>query len=528
LHSIFEVPTLVTNTQLSDQDIVQAREVVMKRVVLTLILLSGAVSAQTITKGGVLQLAVDQSPVGLDPHVATAFSTFAITQLIYEGLMTTDPSLKLRPQLATKYTKSEDGLKYVFTLRPGVKFQNGDAFTSADVVFSMDRVKNPKTASPLASRLSAVKDVVATGPLEVTFTLTKPFAPFLDQVASIDIVDHTYVAGGGDMQRKPVGTGPFMLKAWIPDTAVELAKNPKYWVKAQPYLDGLKYNIVPDASTRQLGLQSGTYQMLPNIDPSVATLLKATPQVDLLKSQDLAYTLLGMNTSRKPFNDPRVREALNYAINRPELVQAVYFGEAQPGGPIPPAIRAFATPTSGFSCYASNASKARDLLKQAGYPDGVNFNILTFSTIKTVSDTAQVLQAQLAKAGFKAKIDVQELGGFIQNWRNSNFDAFVSLNGGSVDPDGQLYRTVVSGGSTNVFKYADPAVDALLEQGRTTTSAAQRVRIYSKLQSVLACKGPAAFLAYGNLYTAVTKNVNGFVSSPTRSLSGLKTTWIAH
>jgi peptide/nickel transport system substrate-binding protein len=498
----------------------------MKRAVLTLILLSGVVGAQTVTRGGVLQLAVDQSPVGLDPHVATAFSTFAITQLIYEGLMSTDPSLKLRPALATKYTKSEDGLKYVFTLRPGVTFHNGDPFTSADVVFSMDRVKNPKTASPLASRLSAVKDIVASGPLEVTFVLAKPFAPFLDQIASIDIVDHTYVAGGGDMQRRPVGTGPFVFKTWIPDTSVQLDRNPKYWVKTQPYLDGLKYNIVPDASTRQLGLQSGTYQMLPNIDPSVATILKAAPQVDLLKSQDLAYTLLGMNTSRKPFNDPRVREALNYAVNRPELVQAVYFGDAQPGGPVPPAIRNFATPVSGFPCYTSSASKARELLKQAGYPDGLNFNILTFSTIKTVSDTAQVLQAQLAKAGFNAKIDVQEFGSFVQNWRNSNFDAFVSLNGGSVDPDGQLYRTVVSGGSTNVFKYANPAVDALLEQGRTATSPATRLRVYSQLQATLACKGPAAFLAYGNLYSAVSKQVNGFVPNPTRSLAGLKTTWL--
>lgn len=505
----------------------------MKRTTLTLLLLSGLIQVQTaqaqaVTRGGVLQLAVDQSPVGLDPHIATAFSTFAVTQQVYEGLMTTDANLKLRPLLATKYTRSDDGLKYVFTLRPGVTFHNGDPLTSADVVFSMDRVKDPKTASPLASRLSSVKDIQASGPLEVTFLLSKPFAPFLDEVASIDIVDRRYVTGGGDMQRKPVGTGPFVFKAWIPDTSVQLERNPKYWAKTQPYLDGLKFNIVPDASTRQLGLQSGTYQMLPNIDPSVATILKAAPQVQLLKSQDLSYTLLGMNTSRKPFNDPRVREALNYAVNRPELVQAVYFGDAQPGGPVPPAIRSFATPVGSFPCYSSNAAKARDLLKQAGYPDGLNFNILTFSTIKTVSDTAQVLQAQLAKAGFNAKIDVQEFGSFVQNWRNSNFDAFVSLNGGSVDPDGQLYRTVVSGGSTNVFKYANPSVDALLEQGRTATSAAQRLRVYAQLQSTLACRGPAAFLAYGTLYTAVSSKVNGFVPNPTRSLSGLKTTWVRH
>ncbi|GHF42656.1 peptide/nickel transport system substrate-binding protein [Deinococcus metalli] len=484
-------------------------------------------SAQQVTRGGTLQLAVDQSPVGLDPHVATAFSTFVVTGQIYEGLLDIDPALKIRPLLASKYTRSDDGLTYTFTLRSGVKFHNGDPFTAADVVYSMNRVKDSKTASPLASRLASVTSVKASSPTQVTFTLSKPYAPFLSEVATIAIVDQKYVEGGGNLQRAAVGTGPFVLKQWIPDTALLLDKNPSYWAKGQPYLDGLKFNIVPDASTRQLGLQSGTYQFLPNIDASVAVTLKGARSVQLLRSQDLAYSLLGMNVTRKPFDDPRVREALNYAINRPEIVQGVYFGDAQPGGPIPPALKAYATPVNNFPCYSYNPAKARDLLRQAGYPNGVDFSILTFSTIKTVADTAQVLQAELAPAGFRAKIDIQEFGSFVQNWRNSNFDAFVSQNGGSIDPDGQLYRTVVSGGSTNVFKYKDPAVDALLEQGRSTTSNGSRVRTYAQLQKTLACRGPLAFLAYGALYSAARSEVRGFTPNPTRSLAALKTTWIS-
>lgn len=494
---------------------------------LTLTLLTSAHSAaQTVQRGGTLQLAVDQSPVGLDPHVATAFSTFVVTGQVYEGLLDIDASLKVRPLLASRYTKSADGLRYVFTLRPGVRFHNGDPLSAQDVVFSMDRVKDPKTASPLASRLSSVSDIKATGPLEITFVLSKPFAPFLSEVATISIVSKKYVEGGGNLQRSAVGTGPFAFKQWVPDTFLELSKNTAYWVKAQPYLDSLKFNIVPDASTRQIGLQSGTYQFLPNIDASVAATLKTAPGVQLLKSQDLAYSLMGVNVSRKPFNDPRVREALNYAINRPELVQGVYFGDAVPAGPLPPALRTYATPVSNFPCYATNAAKARDLLKQAGYPNGVDFSILTFSTIKTVADSAQVLQAQLAKAGFRARVDVQEFGSFVQNWRNSNFDAFVSLNGGSVDPDGHLYRGLISGGSTNVFKFADSAVDKLLEEGRNATSTGSRVRTYAQLQKSLACRGPMQFLAYGTLFSAARSNVKGFTPNPTRSLSTLKTTWL--
>ncbi|WP_309570309.1 ABC transporter substrate-binding protein [Deinococcus sp.] len=495
-------------------------------IALAIPMLVATAGAQQVERGGTLQLAVDQSPVGLDPHVATAFSTFVVTGQIYESLLEVDANLKIRPLLASKYTRSDDGLTYTFTLRPGVKFHNGDALSAGDVVYSMNRVKDPKTASPLASRLSSVTSVKASGPLQVTFTLSKPYAPFLSEVATIDIVDQKYVEGGGNLQRAAIGTGPFVFKQWIPDTALVLDKNPAYWAKGQPYLDGLKFNIVPDASTRQIGLQGGTYQFLPNIDASVAATLKTAPGVQLLRSQDLAYSLLGMNVSRKPFDDPRVREALNYAINRPEIVQGVYFGDAVPGGPIPPALKTYATPVSNFPCYTYSPAKAKDLLRQAGYPNGVDFSILTFSTIKTVSDAAQVLQAELAPAGFRAKIDIQEFGNFVQNWRNSNFDAFVSLNGGSVDPDGQLYRTVVSGGSTNVFKYKDPAVDALLEQGRSTTSNGSRVRTYAQLQKTLACRGPAAFLAYGALYSATRSEVQGFTPNPTRSLAALKTTWI--
>src|SRR6476646_4614379 len=146
--------------------------------------LMGTAAAQQVERGGTLQLAVDQSPVGLDPHVATAFSTFVVTGQIYEGLLDVDANLKIRPLLASKYTRSDDGLTYTFTLRPGIKFHNGDPLTAGDVVYSMNRVKDPKIASPLASRLSAVTSVKASGPLQVTFVLSKPFAPFLSEVAT--------------------------------------------------------------------------------------------------------------------------------------------------------------------------------------------------------------------------------------------------------------------------------------------------------------------------------------------------------
>lgn len=485
----------------------------------------GLALAQAPLRGGTLQVGADASPSGLDPHVATAFASFIVTGQIYEGLTEVDEKLKPRPALAESWSVSEDGLKYTFKLRSGVSFHDGKAMTADDVVFSFNRVRDPKTGSPLASRINLIKDVKAAAPNQVVIELSAPFAPFLLEVANIVVMSEDYVKAGNDMQRKPLGTGPFMFKEWVPDTYILLERNPRYYRQGRPYLDALKFNIVPDPATRQVGLASGTYQFLPNIDPSLAVTLQTTPGVKLITAQDLAYTLIGMNVSRKPFDNPRVREALNYAIDRSAIVKAVYFGNGVPAGPL--GLKSWAPPVSAFTCYNSNSDKAKALLAQAGYPGGVDFGMIVIGSNKTVVDMAQVVQAQLAKAGFRAKVEVLEQGKFVQEWRNSNFDTFASINGGNADPDGYLYRTFSTGGSTNVFKFSDAKVDQLLNQGRTTVNLDARRKIYTELQVKLACQGPISHLVNGTLFSAARDNVQGFKPIATRSLIYLRDTWLA-
>ena len=471
---------------------------------------------------GTLEIAVDQAPVGLDPDIVTAFSSFAVIGQIYEGLVEVNSKLQIEPALATSWKVSPDGLTYTFELRHGVKFHNGREMTSADVVYSYDRIMDPKTGSPQASRFNEVAKIQATGPYEVRFTLKEPFAPFLANLTNLFVVPKEVVEANGNLQKVAVGTGPFELDKIVPDTYVLLKANPDYYRKGEPKLAYLKYNIVPEASTRAAGLRTGTYQFLPTIDPVTAQTLKNVPNVKVLGTQDLAYSLLGLNVSRKPFNDPKVREAINYAVNRPDIVQAVYLGNAVPGGPISPALKDWAVPVSQFPCYTPSVAKAKQLLAEAGYPNGFKTTIITFGTIKEVADTAQVLQAQLAKVGIDAKVDVEEFGKFVQDWKNSNFDMFVSLNGGATDPDGYLYRTFHTGGSTNVFKYSDPSVDKLLAEGRTTTDKTKRQAIYDNLQKQLACTGPVVHIAYGTLFTGLRTNVQGFQQMPTRGLTYLR------
>lgn len=478
----------------------------MKRIALLLLMGVGLASAQT----GTLEVAVDSSPAGLDPHKVTAFSSFAVIGQIYDGLFELNSDLQLEPALATGYEVSDDGLTYTVSIREGVKFHNGRDMTAADVLYSLERILDPETASPQASRFAEVESAVATDDHTVVFSLSSQFAPFVSNLSNLTVVPREAVEEFGDLQQNAVGTGPFILVEQVPDTYLRLEANPDYYRPGEPVVAEVRYNIVPESSTRVAGLRNGTYHLLPTVDPAAAEILSVTPGVTLLGEQDLSYTLLGMNVDREPFNDPLVRQAINFAIDREEIVEAVHFGNGVPGGPLSPALTDWAVPVEEFACYAYNPARSQELLAEAGFENGISFEILTFSTMQVVLDTAQVLQAQFERAGFDVSINVAEFGTFVQDWTNSNFDAFVSLNGGSTDPDGYFHRTFITDGSTNVFNYSDPEVDDWLNAGRTNTDMAERQEIYTQVQHRLACEGPIAHVAYGTLFSAFGEGVSGF------------------
>lgn len=484
-----------------------------------LALVSPAALAQT------LEVATDQSPVGLDPHIATAFSTALINRdNIYEGLTAIDADLRVIPALAESWTISEDGLVYTFTLREGVTFHNGEPFDSEDVKFSIERVLDEATGSPIASRFNLIEEVEATSPTEVVIRLSAPFAPFLSQIAQLYIVPKDYVEAGNDLQRAAMGTGPFSFAEWAPDTFIRLEANPDYWEEGVPALDEIKFNIVPEASTRQIGLSTGAYHLLPNVDPATAMMLSSDPRITTSQTLDLAYSLIGLNVTQPPFDDPKVREALNYALDRDAIIQAAYFGMGEPAGPLSPALVDWALPAADFPCYSHDPEQAKALLTEAGLQLPVPLTLNVLGSIQILVDAAQVIQAVLNEGGFDVTLNVQDQGQFIQDWSNSNFQAFLSLNGGSVDPDGYFYRTFLTDGSTNVFGYSDPEVDAMLNEARTVSDPAVRRGLYNQVQTALACHGPIAHLVYGQLTAAAGPGVEGFELIANRSLRSLRTT----
>jgi peptide/nickel transport system substrate-binding protein len=484
-------------------------------------LLSGAAAAAT------LDVAMDTAPAGLDPHLITAFNSTMIVQgNIYQGLTDIDAALTVQPGLAKSWEVSEDGLTYTFHLKDGVTFHDGSGFDAEDAAASLRRVQATETGSPLASRISPVVGIEVVDPMTLKLTLDAPFAPLLSSLAGIAIVPAELEKNIEPLQQAPVGTGPFKFAEWQPNAFISLDKFDGYVGTSSPTITEVKFHFVPEAATRQIGLTSGEYDLLPGVDPATALQLQGQPGITLEQTRDLSYTLIGMNVTDPALANPKVREAVNLLLNRDEIIAGALFGNGVPGGPLSPALTEWALPVSDFPCYTPDVEKAKALIAEAGVATPIKLKMIVLPRQDT-KDIAQIAQQQLAAGGIELELVNQEIGDFVQSWKNSDFGMFTSANGGNPDPDQYFYRTFHTGGSTNVFKYSDARVDELLDAGRKSSDMAARKADYDELQKTLACEGPVAHLAYANLTTAVGPKLTGFVIHPMGRLTSIKDATLA-
>ncbi|MEN3008150.1 ABC transporter substrate-binding protein [Pseudothermotoga sp.] len=493
----------------------------MKRLIVFLLALISVALLAT----GKLTIAVDVEPVGLDPHLVTAFASHRILENVYDGLLRFGENLQLLPNLAESY-EVVDPYTIVFKIRRNVKFHDGTPLTVEDVVFSFQRILNPETKSPAAAFYQDVEYVKATDERTVEFKLKKPMASaILPNFAGVNssIISKKFFESGKNLQLETNGTGPFYLAEYVAGNYLVLKKNPHYFIQGQPILDEIKFVFMPEELSRVAALKNKDVDMAKISEPLN---VRQFPQdrFNIFKSPTLSYYLIGINTTRKPFNDPRVRNALNYAINREAIVKTVAFGEGVVAGPMHPSIKAWALQPEEFEEYKYNPAKAKELLAQAGYPKGFEFTIVT-SQRYNFDKVAQVIQAQLAEIGVNVKIELVEWGIFIKRWRESDFDAFISMNSGSMEPDIQFYRHFKTGGSTNVFLFSNPRVDELLELGRSTVDVQKRKQIYDELQKLLVKESPVIFLYCQNQFFVADKSVEGFKLLPNEGLIFLRETY---
>lgn len=479
-------------------------------------------------KGGTLVIARAADSKGLDPHKQTAFSSFRFFDLVYNTLVGLDKDLKVVPSLAESWTVSPDGMTVTFKLRPNVKFHNGETLTSDDVKFTFERILNPETAAAARSNFTDIDSITTPDPNTVVFKLKKPNASILASMTTMNAsILNRKAATANDPNKEPVvGTGPFKLEKWTPDNSMTLAANKDYFVSGQPLVDKIEVRIIPDEATILAGLRAKNIDWALINDPKVGLLAASSKDLNTVRTPSIAYHVFGLNASRPPFDNPKVRQAIVCAINRQELIDVASLGEGVTTGPLTQPYYALA-PGEG-TCGKQDVEKAKALLAEAGAKD-INFKIMIAQDEPpTAAAEAQAIQAQLKKIGVNAEIESLELANYVKRWLDGDMDAWVGLNGGNPDPDVMLYRYWHSTGNLQKVHggVKDAELDKLLDQGRATFEPEKRKEIYTQVQKKIMDLAPWAWTYVGYEYRPMQQYVKGFTPMPNGSIQYLREAWL--
>src|SRR5262245_45985748 len=372
------------------------------------------IDAQAPKRGGVLTLARQGEATNLDPHKVPAFTSHRVFELVYSTLTRLGPDLLVQPDLAESWTISSDGKQITFKLRPA-KFHNGDPVTSADVKFTLERIMNADTKAVARAWFGDVDRIDAPDPRTVVLQLKQPNVALLVYLAhpNTSIVSAKIAqAAGGDLSKKEhaIGSGPFKLAEWAPDNFMRFEAFREFYVQGQPYLDGVRMNIVPDEAGLVAALRTKAADMALIADARVAQTLGREAGVTVSAKPSLNYHLLFLNTKRKPLDHPKVRQAIAYAIDRKQIIDTVALGNGDQTGPLPPSLVQYALPVGDYPLYRRDVGKARQLLQEAGVGP-VSISILTQTTEPVYAkDIAQIVQQQLGEAGIQVNIELLEFG----------------------------------------------------------------------------------------------------------------------
>jgi peptide/nickel transport system substrate-binding protein len=480
--------------------------------------------------GGVLRAGMQADPVNLDPHITNATATRNQLENVYDTLVRFDSKGRVIPSLALNWRTSSDGLTWTFNMRPGISFHNGRAVDAVDVAYSINRIVDPATKSPRATDFSQVASIQAPNRTTVVFKLKQPFAPLLAKLAfSLNVIVPREAVSS--LSSKPVGTGPFTFVEYIPSTRMVLKRNVAYWERDAkgnklPYLDGITFSYLPDATARSTALRTGAVDWIEYVSAADIATIKRDPKLDVVGGLSANYRGLQFNLKEKPLDDVRVRQAIAYAINPKEVVDVALFGV---GGVV---AKGLTIPGGNFYAFEGspygtvNLEKSRALLREAGYPNGFSLDLKVTSTFDFLRTPAEVLQAQLAKIGVNLKIQAEEWSVYLPNFTSKRFVSTIIGSSGQSDPDDYLYTAFHSKGGGNFMNFADAQVDKLLEQGRLTAKQDARKELYDQAQERILQLVPMVPLFHSAQYEGLATYVKGFDHFINTSYLGLRTTYL--
>jgi peptide/nickel transport system substrate-binding protein len=488
-------------------------------------------SAQTRPRrtGGTFISAKTTEAPSLDPILEQALSRHRIDPLFYNRLAEWGADGKLEPGLAESWTTSPDGKTWTFKLRQGVKFHNGREFVADDVKYTYERVLDPKIGSGGRGYLSAIDQIEVVDKHTLRLHTKQPSASLLAGMAGgwSSIVPREVIEQRGDLRRTAVGTGPFVLQEWVPQSYLKARRNPDYWDKGKPYVDAVEIKVIPDEANIIAQLRTGNVHHALLEDNKNYLLVKDDKRLTAARSPRLGFDMVNINHGRKPFQDVRVRQALSLAVDRQEVLQAAASGLGSVTGPLTPAMRPWALPIESFKeWYTPNPERAKKLLADAGFPNGFKTTLKVIPTFPTMVAGAQVIAAQLKKVGVDVQIIQEEYGVWIKAIIKPSFDFDLTMNitNGDADPDSLLYRRFHS-----VEKQwnndGDPEIDVLLDQGRLTVDPAKRKEVYDKVQRLMVEKAIQIWTFAPDMID-ISQNYVHYEQHFTTNYYGFRTVWL--
>ncbi len=500
--------------------------------------LSAMASAQEPKLGGVINAVIQPEPPGLMLAQIQNGPTQMVSGNIYEGLLRYSKTLEPLPGLAESWTVSPDAKVYTFKLKPGVNWHDGKPFTSADVLFSIDMLK--QTHARARGNLTQLEKVEAPDEFTVVFTLKQPFGPFLGifEVGSMPMIPkHLYE--GTDFKTNPnnnapVGTGPFMFKEWQKGSFIRLVKNPNYHIKGKPYIDEIYWQIIPDAAARSVAFETGKVDVLPggsveNFDVPRLTKLKGACVTGEGWEFFSPLAWMWLNNRSGPTANKKVRQAIMYAVDRNFAKDVIWNGLGKVAtGPSASTIKFY---TDDVAKYPFDPARAKALLKEAGYK-GEKIRLMPLPYGETWQRWGEAVKQNLGDVGINIETIATDVPGSNQKIMDWDYDISFTYLYQYGDPALGVGRNYVSSQIAkgqvfnNVEGYSNPEIDQLFADGAVATPDSKRKEIYEKAQKILVEDVPVAWMLELQFPTITNCKIKNLITTAIGVNDGFRDAWI--
>lgn len=460
-------------------------------------------------EGPTLSIAIGGEPDQLDPHSSSAYFTFQVLENVFDTLVEPDENLDMRPALARSWDISEDQLTYTFHLETDVTWQDGSPFTARDVQYSYNRIIDEELQG--AWRLERIADIAAPDDHTVVITVSEPTPSLLSNLGGykgMAIVQQENVESG-DIQRSPIGTGPYFVSEYSSGDRIVLRGNADYW-RGAPELGRIEVRFISEPSTALAALRSGEVQWTDVVPPHQVEELERDDALVLETIPSSDYWYLALNEAREPWSDVRARQAIAYAIDRDSILQAVAYGTAQANQLAIPQDSVWYT---SYDRYSTDIDRARELLDQAGFAGGTLDMLATSDYPETVI-AAQVIAANLEPLGITVQIRQPDFSTWLDEQNSGNFDMLMMSWLGNIDPDDYYYSQHHSDGDSNAQGYSNPEVDRLLDAGRVEIDEAARKDLYGQAATIIADEASYIYLYNPALIQTWLPELSGYTARP--------------